>query len=260
MNVISFQELERSLGYTFTNIKLITEALTHRSHHHEFRDSSHNERLEFLGDAVLDLCCTELLMNASPDMTEGQLSKLRSTLVSEKSLAKAGLRLNLGSIIRLGRGEEKSGGRSRDSLLADTLEAVIGVIYLESGIEVTRRVIARILELDNSETLLESYRELLSSDYKSMLQEACQKLGYGTPLYVCKKVTGPDHQKEFTMALKIQGFEVVEASCVTKKNATQKAAHKLLALLDFETFRLKSFLEDKGFCKSKSVEKEEISL
>jgi ribonuclease-3 len=247
MDVFSFQELERNLGYKFKNIKLITEALTHRSHHHEFGDSSHNERLEFLGDAVLDLCCTELLMNASPDLSEGQLSKLRSSLVSEKSLARAAQRLKLGDTVRLGRGEEKSGGRTRDSLLADTLEAIIGAVYIESGIEDSRRVIVRMLGFDVQGSLQESYRELLSSDYKSILQEACQKIGLGTPVYICKKVSGPDHQREFTMALRIQGFEVIEAACVTKKNATQKAAHKLLMELEFETTKLKSYLEKVGF-------------
>jgi ribonuclease-3 len=255
MDVFSFQELERNLGYKFKDLKLITEALTHRSHHHEFGDSSHNERLEFLGDAVLDLCCTELLMMASPDLSEGQLSKLRSSLVSEKSLARAALRLNLGSTIRLGRGEEKSGGRSRDSLLADTLEAIIGAIYLEAGMDATKPLVAKMLGFENSASLQESYRELLSSDYKSILQEACQKLGFGTPLYVCKKVAGPDHLREFTMALRIQGFEVIEATCVTKKNATQKAAHKLLIDLGFEPFKLRDYLEAKGFKSRVSMEK-----
>ncbi|NCN26936.1 ribonuclease III [bacterium] len=242
MEVKQIQGLEQSLDYVFKRIELIIEALTHRSHHHEYGDSPHNERLEFLGDAVLDLCCTEFLMESAPGHSEGQLSKLRSFFVAERSLARAARKLELGKLIRLGKGEEQSGGRERSSLLADMLEAIIGAVYLDGGIEAAKKIVFMSLEL-NPKNIEELDAALLrSSDFKSTLQEMCQKAGFGTPSYICKKSEGPDHLREFTMALRIQGIEVVEATCVTKKNATQKAAKKLLLEIDFNSNQLNELL------------------
>lgn len=243
MDVSLIQGLQQSLGYKFKRLELITEALTHRSHHHEVNDSSHNERLEFLGDAVLDLCCTEFLMQSAPGHSEGQLSKLRSFLVSEKSLAEAARRLQLGELLRVGRGEEQSGGRARSSLLADTLEAVIGAVYLDGGMEAAKIVVRSVLDLSDANIVMWDSVLERQSDFKSTLQEMCQKLGYGTPSYYCKGSDGPDHQREFTMALRILGREFCEARCVTKKNATQKAAELFLQKVDFRIDALKEILE-----------------
>ncbi len=226
------RELERALGYEFKKTETITEALTHRSHHHEYNDSPHNERLEFLGDAVLDLCVTELVMGFAPATNEGHLSRLRSQLVSETSLARAARELGIGKYVRLGRGEESSGGRERDSLLADTLEAILAAIYIDGGLEASKCIVSRVLALfltDAQEWASRSWN-LITTDYKSRLQEFCQSLGFGTPSYSCLETLGPDHQKTFTMGLFIRGIEVSRAQASTKKEATQLAAQKLLEM------------------------------
>lgn len=227
----AFAGLEQALGYEFKNAELITQALTHRSHHHEFGDSFHNERLEFLGDAVLDLCVTEIVMKLSPETTEGDLSKLRSQLVSEASLAKAAAKVDLGAYLRLGRGEDLSGGRRRDSLLADTFEAVLAAIYLDTGLESVKKVIDQIFEVATVEAQSgwgEKSLTLLTQDFKSRLQEICQSAGLGAPTYVCTEVKGPDHLRRFTMALMIQGKVILSCDGLTKKEATQKGAELAL--------------------------------
>ncbi|NDF16199.1 ribonuclease III, partial [bacterium] len=164
--------LEQALGYEFRKTELLTEALTHRSHHHEFGDSFHNERLEFLGDAVLDLCVTELIMEMSPMTDEGKLSKIRSQLVSEAALARAAHRLDLGKAVRLGKGEDQSGGRQRDSLLADTLEAVLAAVYIESGLPAVKSILMHLGVVPRGENLLDPAKtldDLIQKDSKSRL-------------------------------------------------------------------------------------------
>lgn len=245
----AIRALEQALGYEFKNTELIIEALTHRSHHHEYRDSRHNERLEFLGDAVLDLCMTETVMAFSPLSEEGELSKLRSQLVSERTLASAARQINLGRVIRLGRGEDLSGGRDRDALLADTLEAIVAAIYLDSDISVVRNVINEMMGqlVKGKEYLPEALQRMLSRDFKSRLQELCQSIGFGAPTYECLATSGPDHQCQFTMAIKIQGIEIIRADGPTKKEATQEAARGFL-----EAYGNAEVLED--FLKSKNIE------
>lgn len=223
--------LEQALGYKFKKTELIIEALTHRSHHHEFGDSLHNERLEFLGDAVIDLCVTESLMKSGPDMNEGDLSKMRSQLVSESSLAKAALKISLGKAVRLGRGEELSGGRMRESLLADTFEAVLAAIYLDGGLDDARKVLLSVIDGVNSVDQIpwkEATEKLLRRDHKSRLQELCQGAGLGAPAYKCVETRGPDHQRRFVMALYVKDQEIIRAEGPTKKEATQTAARQLL--------------------------------
>ncbi len=230
MKTEAIKTLERDLGYEFKSRELITEALTHRSHHHEFGDSPHNERLEFLGDAVLDLCMTELVMSYAPASDEGELSKLRSQLVSERTLARAAKLLKLGSYVRLGRGEDISGGRDRDALLADTLEAVVAAVYLDSGMESVRRcLVATMTELAHGSDLLPGMlQRLLKRDAKSRLQELCQSLGYAAPTYECMGTAGPDHMCRFTMVVKVQNMEFIRADGPTKKEATHEAAREFL--------------------------------
>jgi ribonuclease-3 len=223
--------LEQALGYQFKKTELITQALTHRSHHHEFGDSSHNERLEFLGDAILDLCVTEIVMKLSPETTEGVLSKLRSQLVSEASLARVAQNLNIGEYVRLGRGEDLSGGRKRDSLLADTVEAVLAAIYLDSGLEAVQAVIDQIFDVEllgSQSEWAEKSLTLLTQDSKSRLQEICQSAGLGAPTYICTEVSGPDHMRRFTMALVLQSKTILSCDGLTKKEATQRAAQIVL--------------------------------
>lgn len=224
--------LEQALGYEFKKRELIIEALTHRSHYHEYSDSAHNERLEFLGDAVIDLCVTETLMRQSPpDVSEGDLSKIRSQIVSEASLARSARQLALGQAVRLGRGEDQSGGRERESLLADTFEAVMAALYLEVGLDRTRTLVLKHLGVNegtDTSNWRQSTEKLLKGDFKSRLQELCQGLGLGAPVYRCLETRGPDHQRRFVMGVFLGDDELIRAEGATKKEATQKAARSLL--------------------------------
>jgi ribonuclease-3 len=227
------RSLEQALGYEFKDTKLIVEALTHRSHFHEFGDSSSNERLEFLGDTVLDLVITEELMRLFPLLGEGPLSKLRSQIVSERSLSQAAKNLSLGKLLRLGKGEDKSGGRDRDSLLADCLEAVIAAVYMDGGLSAAKAMILEKLGLNlPSPSGSRTSRGFLDRDYKSRLQELCQSLGLGTPSYHCLSTEGPDHKKLFTMSLIVTGIEIVKGRGPTKKEATQEAAKSCLEQIE----------------------------
>jgi ribonuclease-3 len=232
MKSVEIQALERALGYAFKDVGLITQALTHRSHHHEQGDSEHNERLEFLGDAVLDLCVTQLVMKYSPTTDEGHLSKLRSQLVSETSLAKAARAIQIGQFVRLGKGEEQSGGRNRDSLLADSMEAILAAIYIDGGLEAAQKIVSNVLAifLKDAEKWAATSWNLITRDHKSRLQEYCQSLGLGAPTYVCLNSLGPDHEKSFHMGLYIQGLLIERAEGPTKKIATQYAADKVLCV------------------------------
>ena len=238
--------MEQALGYEFKDNKLIVEALTHRSHFHEFGDSPPNERLEFLGDTVLDLCVTEELMRLFPNLGEGPLSKLRSQIVSERSLSIAAKNLALGKILRLGKGEDKSGGRDRDSLLADCLEAVIAAVYMDGGIEAARRMIVDKLQLAIPENInTKKNPKFFDRDYKSRLQELCQSLGLGTPNYHCLSTDGPDHKKFFTMSLSVTGVDLVKGTGPTKKEATQEAARICLEEIENNT-DLKNLIHKKA--------------
>lgn len=212
------------MDYQFRNPEVIIEALTHRSHYHEHGDSLHNERLEFLGDSVLNLCVTQKLVFKFKNIEEGKLSKLRSHLVSEKALAVLAEKMGLGIQVRLGKGEESSGGRKRPALLADTFEAVLGAVFVDGGFEAAQKVVYRFINIDDS--LLVK----VESDYKSRLQELCQQKGIGTPSYRCLELKGPDHNKSFVMGLFIGQVEVSRGEGRTKKVATQQAAQRCLSL------------------------------
>jgi ribonuclease-3 len=230
MNQPDFRALEQALDYKFQNAELLIEALTHRSHFHEFSRSRHNERLEFLGDAVIDLCVTETLLKLCPDMDEGVLSKMRSQLVSESALSRIAKKLQLGEALRLGRGEELSGGRVRDSLLADSFEAVCAAVYLDGGLSAAQKLIWG--QMESSDLGIEDWsarsRQLLLQDFKSRLQELCQAAGYGAPVYRCVGTMGPDHAKSFVMAVIIDDREIIRRSGSTKKEASQLVAQDLL--------------------------------
>ena len=218
--------LEKSLGYEFKNKKLITEALTHKS----FKKPYDNERLEFLGDAVLDLIVGEYLYKKFSKSAEGNLSKIRASLVNETGFDKLARSLDLGSYILLSNAEENNGGREKSSLLSNAFEAVIGAIYLESGLKVAEVIAINLIEKNHKEISLDS----LFSDYKTLLQELTQSMFGVTPTYEVIASRGPDHQKEFEIAVSIQEKEYAKAIGKSKKIAQQEAAKIAIEMLKEE--------------------------
>ena len=215
--------LEKSLGYEFKDKKLITEALTHKS----FKKPYDNERLEFLGDAVLDLVVGEYLYKKFSKSAEGNLSKIRASLVNETGFDKLARFLNLGKYILLSNAEENNGGREKSSLLSNAFEAIMGAIYLESGLEVVNTIAIDLIEKNHKEISLDS----LFSDYKTLLQELTQSLFGITPEYEVVASRGPDHQKEFEIAVRIQDKEYARAIGKSKKIAQQEAAKIAIDIL-----------------------------
>ena len=208
---------------------MLIEALTHKSYLNEARgpDEADNERLEFLGDAVLDLVVSEYLVHAFPDAAEGELSKLRSRLVSEKTLSRVAKRIGLGDLLRLGRGETKTQGRSKPSILADALEAVLAAVYLDGGPEAA----ARCVKTAFSEELASCDRTLVKGDYKTDLQELCQREFDMLPHYRTIRETGPDHEKMFEVEILIRGDRYGVGDGKSKKEAEQVAAKRALEKL-----------------------------
>jgi ribonuclease III len=220
-------ELERALSYRFHRIELLNQALTHKSYVHEQREPvQHNERLEFLGDAVLGLVISDYCYGKFAGLAEGELSKLRASLVNDGNLARIARRLELGSYLLVGRGEELTGGRAKASLLADTFEAVLAAIYLDGSLGDVYQVILQCFQEDLNTVLHEGYR-----DYKSELQEYTQEKFGCVPTYIIIRERGPDHEKVFEVELAIrrqfQGFGAGKS----KKEAEQDAARKVLAAL-----------------------------
>jgi ribonuclease III len=243
--VAELQLLQQSLGYEFSSPKLLEQAVTHSSQARELeaqRPSANraedNEQLEFLGDAVLSLVTTEELFRRFPQFSEGQLSKLRAHLVSKNHLIHVAGRLELGKYLRLGRGEEKSGGRGKSALLVDALEAVLGAVYLDAGLEATRSIILKQIvwpELQNFVALGTAGKV---TDFKSALQERLQAQGRPQPSYALVKESGPEHRKTFTIEARLLAGSngeiefTAKAEGPTKKNAEQDAARQVLEYLD----------------------------
>jgi len=239
-------ELEQRLGYRFAHSGLVEQALTHSSHAREV-DSAQpagasrtgdNEQLEFLGDAVLGLVSAQELFHRFPHFREGELSKLRAHLVSEKHLIRVAKQLEIGHYLRLGRGEEKSGGRNKTALLVDALEAILGAMYLDSGLDAVRRVVLGHIIGPELEHIQQSGNRLPLNDYKSALQEKLQAAGCPQPNYVLVKEQGPEHRKTFTVEARLNPVAggampslVGRAEGSTKKNAEQDAARQLLEQL-----------------------------
>lgn len=237
--------LEQSLRYEFKNLELITEALTHKSYFHEQRTPTHNERLEFLGDTFVNLCVSDYLMQTSPSLSEGQLSKLRSQIISERGLAGIAKRIGVGEVVRLGRGEELSEARTRDSLLADTIEAIFGALFLDAGFDRAKEILIAAFDLAPKRISPRQAKEIIGRDHKSRLQEMCQGLELGTPAYRCLDTDGPDHLKSFTMGIYLQSAEISRATATTKKQATQLAAENVLKSCK-TVKQLKAYLRNKG--------------
>ncbi len=211
-----YTSLEKKIGYTFKNKRLIVEALTHKS----FKKPYNNERLEFLGDAVLDLVVGEYLFKKFPDSNEGVLSKIRASLVNESGFALLARAIDLGSYIYLSPAEENNNGRNKPSLLSNAFEAVIGAVYLEAGLDTVRRIAIALLEEAHPKIDLDT----LSKDYKTALQELTQATHGVTPQYELLGAFGPDHKKEFEVAVTLNGERISEARGKSKKEAQQKAA------------------------------------
>jgi ribonuclease III len=225
----TYAMLEGHLGYTFADPALCEAALTHKSWVNEATDPTRtdNERLEFLGDAVLALVVSDLLMRRFPDRAEGELSKTRAVIVSEAGLARAAQAIGLGQWVFLGRGEDQAGGRGKPSILSDALEALMGAIYLDGGLAPARAVAERLF----GDALKDAHNEA-RHDYKSRLQERSQALLQATPQYRVVGQEGPDHDKRFAVTISLGGREYGRAVGRSKKEAEQSAAAQALAILD----------------------------
>ncbi|BCR05132.1 ribonuclease 3 [Desulfuromonas versatilis] len=223
------KELEEKIDYRFGNPDLLLEALTHKSFSNEqvARVCPHNERLEFLGDAVLDLIISDRLFRDYPDSPEGELTRIRAEVVSEKSLARAGRKLGLGACLRLGKGEARSGGRNKDSLLADALEALLGAVFRDSGLDSACRVTEGLF-LDS---LQRSARSKVGQDHKTRLQEILQARCGRPPRYLLAQAEGPDHERIYSVEVVAEGRVIGRGSGRTKKAAEQEAAREALASL-----------------------------
>ena len=220
--------LEDALGVTL-DVGLLTRALTHRSYAYENGGLPTNERLEFLGDAVLGLVITDALYRAHPDLPEGQLAKLRASVVNMRALADVARGLGvsgLGQHLRLGRGEEVTGGRDKASILADTLEAVLGAVYLQHGLERAGEVVHRLFD----PVLADSAQRGAGLDWKTSLQELTAAHGLGVPEYAVTE-EGPDHAKSFTAVARVGGESLGSGAGRSKKEAEQKAAEAAWTVL-----------------------------
>src|SRR5271155_4149233 len=239
--------LEAALNYHFHRRAVVEQALTHSSQAREQESQqageskykvSDNEQLEFLGDAVLSLITSEELFQRLPHFREGELSKLRAHLVSERHLIQVAQQLELGHYLRLGRGEEKSGGRGKTALLVDALEAILAAIYLDGGMQPARDFILREILAPELERMEREGGTLPMSDFKSALQETLQGLGMPQPTYILVQEAGPEHSKTFTVEVRLNNKNgegraefVGRAQGTTKKTAEQDAARQLLAYL-----------------------------
>ncbi|NJN99575.1 MAG: ribonuclease III [Anaerolineales bacterium] len=225
-------EAEKALNVTFSNKALLQRALTHRSYLNENPDYplEDNERLEFLGDAILDFITGEYLYHRFPEMPEGRLTNLRSALVRTETLANFAVQLDLGAHLLLGRGEEDSGGRKRSAILCDAFEAFIGALYLDSDLEAVRRFVHTIID-----PALQAILALdTDKDAKSRLQEVAQSHYQLTPTYRTVMEEGPDHAKEFTVEAVIGGKVYGRGKGFSKQNAAQSAAQAALQVLERE--------------------------
>lgn len=230
---MSIADLQAALGYTFNNPALLEEALVHRSYIHEHHDCPYdsNERLEFLGDALLNFITGAFLYHTYPDRREGELTIARAALVQTRTLAEFARRFDLGPYIRLSRGEDRSGARERDNLLADTFEALLAAIALDSDWHTARDWIL---------PLLRDEMDIIDAgdvpvDYKTTLQHRVQGEFNVTPLYNHIAVSGPDHEREWTMEVWANGVLLGQGTGSSKRHATQAAAQHALAALDSAT-------------------------
>jgi len=228
-----FSELEERLGYRFTEENLVRQALTHKSFAHESGNGSHNESMEFLGDAVLGFLITDFIYRDFPDLTEGRKSKIKAYLVSATTLSSLAIALEIPQFLRLGKGEEKTGGRQKNALSANALEAVVAAIYLDAGIDAIRSFLEPLYS-----PLIEEIREgrAVVEDPKTTLQEFLQARNLEPAHYSVSAESGPEHRKTFHVELRVGRRKLGDASGTTKKKAELLAARAaLVKLMDEET-------------------------
>lgn len=219
--------LESRLGYNFKNISLLKNALVHTSYANEVRNGvTSNERLEFLGDSVLSLIVSDHIFNEFSGMPEGELTRLRASLVCEKSLCSFARELDLGHFLYLGKGEDKGGGRDRDSILADAFEAVLAAIYLDGGMDAAKEYVMRFVLRE-----IGTHTEENTKDYKTILQEIIQRNPEETVSYILTGSDGPDHDKSFTVEVHLNSNVIGEGTGKSKKQAEQMAAKQALKLM-----------------------------
>lgn len=221
------QELEKKLGYTFKDKSLLFNALSHSSYANEVRGGvTSNERLEFLGDSVLSLIVSEYIFSKFSDKPEGELTKLRASLVCEKSLCAFSKELDLGRFLQLGKGEDKGGGRERPSILADAFEAVLAAIYLDGGMDIAKKHVMRFILKE-----LEHKDDDVFKDYKTALQEIIQRNPEESVSYILTDEFGPDHDKQFTVEVHLNSNTIGKGIGKSKKQAEQMAAKQALHLM-----------------------------
>jgi len=222
------QELAQRLGLHFKDLLLLSRSLTHRSYRNEHPEAlEDNERLEFLGDAVLDFVVGAWLYNQFPEMPEGDLTRMRSALVYTDSLAAFARQIGLGNAMRLGRGEVQGGGKDRTPLLCDTFEALIGAIYLDQGITAVQKFMSKLLIAGAEDAILNHKTE----DPKSIFQEWVQSEGFSAPKYVTRSISGPDHSKMFEVDVIVDDKVFGSGSGLSKQIATKVAARDALRRL-----------------------------
>lgn len=224
--------LQEAIGYTFADGRLLIEALTHKSYSNEQPAGSTpcNERLEFLGDAVLDLVVSRYVFVRYPQAQEGELTRIRAEVVSEKGLAVVARRLRLGDFLLLGRGEERSGGREKESLIANALEALLGAVFCDGGFEAARLLAEELFtgQLDKAG------RRKQSIDHKTRLQELSQARYAVAPEYIVVCEEGPEHRRQYTIEVSLAGKALGRGQGSTKKKAEQQAALRAIGILEQE--------------------------
>lgn len=224
----NLETLQSTISYSFSQVKLLQNALTHSSYANEHgEDAEDNERLEFLGDAVLELSTSEMLYSKFPEAPEGQMTRLRAKLVSEPALAEVARELNLDTMLLLGKGEDLQGGRDRDSLLSDAVEAILGAVFLDGGYEAAKGVVNTML----AERWPQSCDIRRVKDAKSRLQELTQKLFKQRPVYMLKESTGPEHAKTFVVEVTLPDETRLTANGSSVKKAEQNSANLALDFL-----------------------------
>lgn len=230
MNHLNLEEFERKIAYTFSDKNLLVLALTHSSYANEIKKGSHenNERLEFLGDAVLDMAVSEYMYRRFPKMPEGELTKLRAAVVCEGSLAELSRKLGVGRSMLLGKGEESTGGRNRDSILADAFEAIIGAICIDGGVEAAIAYVMHFMK----DRIEHTKSNFLNLDCKTHLQEIIQRSSKVPLLYGIVDEQGPDHNKVFVAEVTHEGRLLGTGSGRSKKEAEQNAANNALEHMD----------------------------
>ncbi len=223
---IEFNQVSKKLGYRFKDLKLLEQAITHRS-----AGACHNERLEYLGDSILGFIIAKALYNKFPDVPEGNLTRMRSTLVKGETLAKLAREFELGDVIRLGPGELKSGGFARDSILADTVEAIIGALYLETDMDTCERLVL---------AWFDQYLQNLNPDFhpkdsKTRLQEFMQSKKMPLPDYQVSRITGKSHNQTFYVSCRVKPLEqAVQGEGTSRRKAEQDAAMKVIRKLSID--------------------------